>query len=77
MLLNLLLGLLNLIPLPPLDGASVLGGLFPRSCGRFYAWFNSNPMNMMISFALLFFVFYDYLMQATGISLRFVLGLAQ
>lgn len=77
MLLNLLLGLLNLIPLPPLDGASVVGGLFPRSAGRFYAWFNSNPINVMISFALLFFVFFDYLYMATGASLRFLLELLQ
>ncbi len=36
MSLNILLGVFNLLPLPPLDGAAVLEGLFPRSLGRFF-----------------------------------------
>ncbi len=34
--LNVLLGVFNLLPVVPLDGASVLEGLFPRSLGSFY-----------------------------------------
>jgi Zn-dependent protease len=34
--LNVLLGVFNLIPVPPLDGAAVLEGLFPKSLGRFF-----------------------------------------
>jgi Zn-dependent protease len=30
-LLNVVLGVLNLVPIPPLDGSRVLGGLLPRS----------------------------------------------
>lgn len=35
LLLNLLLCLFNLFPLPPLDGAGVVEGLFPRTRGLF------------------------------------------
>jgi len=34
--LNLLLGVFNLVPLPPLDGSSVAEGLLPRFVGSFY-----------------------------------------
>lgn len=34
--LNLLLGLFNLMPFPPLDGSSVLEGLSPRGLGSLY-----------------------------------------
>jgi Zn-dependent protease len=35
-LLNVLLGAFNLMPLPPLDGASVAEGILPRTLGAFY-----------------------------------------
>lgn len=34
--LNVLLGVFNLLPVLPLDGASVLEGLFPKQLGAFY-----------------------------------------
>lgn len=34
-IINLLLGFFNLIPLPPLDGAGVMTGFFPDSIGKF------------------------------------------
>jgi Zn-dependent protease len=33
---NILLGIFNLLPLPPLDGSKVLAALAPESAGRFY-----------------------------------------
>ncbi len=42
--LNVLLGLFNLIPLPPLDGAGVMEGLLPGPAGRLFELLRSNPM---------------------------------
>lgn len=51
--LNLLLGIFNLLPAPPLDGSRVLGGLVP-SIGRFY----ERPEVAMYGFIVLLIVFY-------------------
>jgi Zn-dependent protease len=42
--LNVLLGLFNLIPVPPLDGAGVAEGFGPRSVVRVYEKFREYPM---------------------------------
>ncbi len=34
--LNILLAMINLVPLPPFDGAGVVEGLFPRQTGAFF-----------------------------------------
>jgi Zn-dependent protease len=41
--LNIVLGLLNLIPLPPLDGASVVEGFWPSATGGFYQRLRTSP----------------------------------
>jgi Zn-dependent protease len=53
---NVLLGVLNLVPLPPFDGAGVLGGFFPRTVGNLYAMLRSQPFIMLaLVFALMTF----------------------
>jgi Zn-dependent protease len=52
--LNIFLGLLNLLPLPPLDGAGVLEGLFPRTLRPFYRMVRGNPWMMIAALAILF-----------------------
>ena len=47
--LNLLLGLFNLIPLPPLDGAGVLEGLLPGPASRLYGLLRANSMLSILS----------------------------
>lgn len=42
--LNVLLGLFNLLPVPPLDGSGVLSGLFPRRLGPLVERMQSTPM---------------------------------
>ena len=58
--LNLLLGILNLIPIPPLDGAGVVGGLFPRSAGQFYDRLRGQPMFGLMGMIAVFFLFFEY-----------------
>jgi Zn-dependent protease len=58
--LNLLLFLFNLIPLPPLDGAGVLGGLFPVSAGRVMESLSRNPMMSIVGLMIAWRIF-DYL----------------
>ncbi|MEJ5165665.1 MAG: site-2 protease family protein [Thermoanaerobaculia bacterium] len=57
--INLLLGFFNLIPLPPLDGAGVLSGFFPDSAGKF--------MDKIQPFSLILLV----LILSTGIFSKF------
>lgn len=49
--LNLFLALLNLIPLPPLDGAGVVRGLFPRA-GRVLDTIENIPYSTLIVLVL-------------------------
>ncbi len=46
MLINLVLGVFNLIPIPPLDGSRILMGLLPRKLAALYA--RVTPMHGMI-----------------------------
>lgn len=46
--LNVMLGIFNLLPIPPLDGSGVLEGAFPRSAGAFYQKMRMQPMMGMI-----------------------------
>jgi Zn-dependent protease len=52
LLLNLLLALFNLIPLPPLDGAGVVRGLVPAT-NRAYAAIEAIPYSSLVVFVLL------------------------
>lgn len=58
--INLMLGLFNLIPLPPLDGAKVLGGVLPPGAAFRYREFENRiaALGPGIGFALVLLVFY-------------------
>ncbi|HEY6080422.1 MAG TPA: site-2 protease family protein [Polyangiaceae bacterium] len=46
--LNLILGIFNLVPLPPLDGSGVAEGLSPRMLGSFYARLRDIPAHELL-----------------------------
>ena len=50
-LINLVLGVFNLIPIPPLDGSRILMGLLPRKLAALYA--RITPMHGMIILIIL------------------------
>jgi Zn-dependent protease len=52
--LNLLLFTFNLIPIPPLDGAAVLEGVFPRQLSGPFALIRSQPFLTLIVIFVLF-----------------------
>ena len=51
-LINLLLGLFNLLPIPPLDGSALLERLLPDHW--LPAWYRARPYGLLILFVLLF-----------------------
>jgi len=55
--LNMLLFLFNLIPLPPLDGAGIVQGLFPASLGRALQALSMNPMMSFVGLMLAWQIF--------------------
>ncbi len=55
--LNVLLGLFNLLPIPPLDGAGVVEGLFPDSLGKFYDRMREVPMLQFVGILVAWNVF--------------------
>ena len=69
--LNVVLFLFNLIPFPPLDGAGVLTGFFPKSIGSFYERMRQMPAFEFLGLVLAWQVF-PYLARP---AFRVVLGL--
>ncbi|MHC5065961.1 MAG: site-2 protease family protein [Planctomycetota bacterium] len=54
LLRNIVLAILNLIPFPPLDGAGILEGLFPKQVGPMLAFIRTQPIFTIILFVLIF-----------------------
>ncbi len=52
-LTNLFLGVFNLLPIPPLDGSSLLERILPESW--LPHWYRFRPYGMLLLFALVFF----------------------
>lgn len=51
-MVNLFLGLFNLVPIPPLDGSAILERMLPRSA--LDGWYRFRPYGMLVLFVLVF-----------------------
>ena len=51
---NLLLGLFNLLPIPPLDGSAVIEPFLPREW--LPGWYRFRPYGLLVVFALVFMI---------------------
>lgn len=69
--LNVLLGLFNLLPIPPLDGAGVAEGLFPNSLGKLYDYMREIPVLQIVGLLIAWNIF----PAVGGPAYWFVLGL--
>jgi len=52
-LVNLFLGIFNMLPIPPLDGSSLIERVLPRQ--HLAAWYRFRPYGFLVIFAGLFF----------------------
>jgi Zn-dependent protease len=69
--LNVLLGLFNLLPIPPLDGAGIVEGLFPNSLGKLYDRMREIPILQFVGLL----VAWNLFPVLTRPALVFVIGL--
>lgn len=76
---NIVLGIFNLIPVPPLDGSRIVGAILPR--GLYARWSQLDQVGMLGIFALVFIfndqfweVFGDVLDRSTELMVRIVGG---
>ncbi|HEX2044809.1 MAG TPA: site-2 protease family protein, partial [Gaiellaceae bacterium] len=78
-LVNVVLGIFNLIPIPPLDGSRIAGAILPS--GLYARWSQLDQVGMLGLFALIFLfnrqfwdVFGEVLAEATDVMVRIVGG---
>jgi Zn-dependent protease len=55
--LNVLLGCFNLLPFPPLDGAGIIEGLFPKTAGKLYDYLREIPILQVVGLLVAWNVF--------------------
>jgi len=76
---NIVLGIFNLIPIPPLDGSRIVGAILPR--GLYVRWSQLDQVGMLALFGLIFIfneqfwdVFGEVLAESRDIAVRIVGG---
>jgi Zn-dependent protease len=63
------------VPFPPLDGAGVLEGFFPRSLGRLYEYLQSIPILGLVGLLLAWNVFPVFFLPALLFVFDLVAGI--
>jgi Zn-dependent protease len=71
-LVNLALGIFNLVPIPPLDGSKILFSLLPYSFSRAIAFFEQYAIILLLVF-IIFFA--DYLYPILAFTFHLLTGL--
>jgi Zn-dependent protease len=79
--INILLALFNLIPVPPLDGSKVLGGLLPGALGGGYSSFRQSferlgVLSGTFLILLLFYLFAPYFYSLIAAVFTFITGVS-
>lgn len=70
-LINLLLAVFNLVPIPPLDGSKIFFGLLPPRFARLGEWCESHALVVFLVFIFFLWQFIDPLV---GVLFRFITG---
>ena len=70
--LNVLLGLFNLLPIPPLDGAGIAEGLFPKTLGKVFDQIRAIPILQLVGLLLAWNIFPVLSIPAFGVVLGLV-----
>ena len=78
-ILNVVLAVFNLIPVPPLDGYSFLSSLFRRRLPAPFVWIDRNAQAILLVFVLVIFLGgflgFSLLQSISGPVIRFMLAL--
>jgi len=72
-LVNIILAVFNLMPIPPLDGSKIIFSIFPRSLLPFRAWLERN--SLWIALIFIFFL-WQYILPVVFWLFTLVTGLA-
>lgn len=68
--INIILGLFNLLPLPPLDGSNIIKWVLPEKLAR--AYFSLAPFGLIILIILLFTVGFNFIFDAATVVQRYM-----
>jgi len=71
-LINILLAVFNLVPIPPLDGSKIFFGLLPDSLSPVKDWLSQNYLILFLIFAFFLWQFID---PVVGLLFRLITGL--